>query len=104
MNANDIVTQIAHTHNVMSAQVRKLNELSPKPTSMTGAETGTTSGLADLLQATIAGHISNATESLRAIAEVEAAMCAPVSKATVTVTNSTLGSSQIIDAEVGEVV
>jgi polyhydroxyalkanoate synthesis regulator phasin len=49
MNANDIITQIEQTHSVMSAQIRKLKELTPAPLHMPATEPGGTSGLADLL-------------------------------------------------------
>lgn len=101
MNANDVVTQIEQTHSVMNAQIRKLNELTPTPLPITAAESGGTSGLSDLLHATIAGHITNAADSLRAIAEVEAAMGAPVCKTAVTEPNSVSDNPQIIDAEHG---
>jgi hypothetical protein len=101
MNANDIINQIEQTHCVMSAQVRKLNEFSPSPFPMPSTEAGGTSGLADLLHATVAGHLTNAADSIRAIASVEAVMSAPVSKTSVTDPISTTGSPQTIDAELG---
>ena len=102
INANRIVTEIEQTHSVISAQVRKLNEFSPSPFPMPATEAGGTSGLADLLHATIAGHLTNAADSLRAIASVEAVMSVPVSKKTsVTDPISTTGSPQTIDAELG---
>ena len=101
MNASEVITQIERTRTVMSAQVRKLNEFSPSPFPMSATEVGGPSGLADLLHATIAGHVTNAADSLRAIASVEAAMCAPVGKTTVTEPNSTPGGPQIIEAEFG---
>jgi hypothetical protein len=104
MNANDIVTQIEHSRSVMSAQVRKLNEFSPTTVPMPAAQTGGTSGLADLLHDTIAGHMTNAADSLRAIAEVEAAMGAPIRKTAVTEPSSAPDNPQIIDAELGEVI
>ncbi|MBO3706117.1 MAG: hypothetical protein J5X21_06875 [Candidatus Accumulibacter sp.] len=102
MNANDIVTQIEQTHTVMSAQVRELNKLSPKPFPMPAVQADGTSGFADILHATVAGHITSAADSLRAIAEVEAAMRATVGKTSVAEPCPAPGIAQIIDAEFRE--
>jgi polyhydroxyalkanoate synthesis regulator phasin len=101
MNANDIVAQIGHTHSVMSAQVRKLNELTPTPLHIPAAEAGGSSGLADLLHATVAAHMTNAACSLNAIAEVEAAMRTPDCKTAVTEPRSVPDSPQTIGADLG---
>jgi hypothetical protein len=103
MNANDIVSQIEQTHSVMSAQVRELNKLSPKPFPMPAAQADGTGGLADIIHATVAGHLTNAADSLRAIAEVEAALRAPVGKTSGAEPSAAPGSPQIIDAEFREV-
>ncbi len=104
MNAKEIVAQIEQAHSVMSAQVRKLNEVSPTTFSLPTTEEGGASSLTDLLHATIAGNITNASDSLRAIASVETVMCASGSKPAVTEQSTTPGCPQIIQAEAGEVV
>jgi polyhydroxyalkanoate synthesis regulator phasin len=101
MTANEIVTQIEHTRSVISAQIRKLNELTPAPLHIPATEAGGSSGLVDLLHATVAAHMTNAADSLRAIAEVEAAMRAPACKPAVTEPSSAPASPPTIDAELG---
>jgi hypothetical protein len=101
MNANEIVSQIEHTRSVMSAQIKKLNEFTPAPLAMPAAEAVGTGGLQDILVATVAGHIANAADSLRAIAAVETAMCAPPAKASVTESSSVPANMQVIDAQIG---
>ena len=103
MNANDIVTQIEQQHAVMSAQVRKLNEFSPTPLVMPAASAGGANGLADMLHATVAGHVANAADSLRAIAEVEANLRAPIGKTVGTDPAKAPENAQVIDGEFREV-
>lgn len=101
MNANDIVSQIEYTRSVMSAQIKKLNEFTPTPLATSAAEAAGTGGLADILLATVAGHITNAADSLRAIAAVESAMRAPSAEAPATESGSAPTNTQIIDAQIG---
>ena len=101
MNANEIVSQIEHTRNVMSAQIKKLNEFTPTPLATPATEAAGTGGLEDILVATVAGHIANAADSLRAIAVVERAMHAPATKVSATESGSAPGDPQIIDAQIG---
>lgn len=103
MNASDIVTQIEQQHAVMSAQMRKLNEISPIPLAMPAAPAAGANGLADLLHATVAGHVANAADSLRAIAEVEANLRAPIGKTVGTEPAKAPGSAQVVDGEFTEV-
>jgi len=101
MNANEIVSQIEHTRSVMSAQIKKLNQFAPAPVTAPSAEAAGTGGLADILVATVAGHIANAADSLRAIAAVETAMCAPPATASLTESTSVPADMQVIDAQIG---
>jgi len=101
MNATDIVSQIEHTRSVMSAQIKKLNEFTPTPLAAPATGASGTSGLEDILVATVAGHIANAADSLRAIAIVETAMGALGTRTSVTDSNSASGNAQIIDAQIG---
>lgn len=103
MNAKDIVTQIEQQHAIMSAQVRKLNEFSPTPIALPTAPTGGVNGLADMLHATVDGHVANAADSVRAIAEVEANLRAPISKTVRTEPAKAPGNHQIIDGEFRDV-
>lgn len=103
MNANDIVNQIEQTRSVMSAQLRKLSECSPAPFAMAAVNKGGESGLVDVLHATVAGHVINAANSLRAIAEVEAALRTSTSKTTAAEPDASPRSPQVIDAEFREV-
>lgn len=103
MNANEIVTQIEQTRSAMSAQVRKLSEFSPTPSPMPAAQAGGTSGFADVLHATVAGHITNAADSLRAIAEVESALRASIAKTAGAEPGVAPGSPHVIDADFREV-
>jgi hypothetical protein len=85
----------------MSAQIKKLNEFTPTPLATSAAEAAGTGGLADILLATVAGHITNAADSLRAIAAVESAMRAPSAEAPATESGSAPTNTQIIDAQIG---
>lgn len=103
MNAKDTVTQIEQAHAVMGAQVRKLNEISPTPLAMPQGPAGGANGLADLLHATVAGHVANAADSLRAIAEVEASLRAPVGRPVETTPANARREPEVIDAEFRQV-
>ena len=104
MNPNDTIAQIELTHAVMGAQIRKLNEISPAPRAMPQVPADGTNGLADLLYATVAGHIESAAKSLHAIAEVEKSVRAAMSKSAEAAPTAAHNNSQVIDGEFKEVV
>lgn len=103
MNANDTVTQIEQAHAVMGAQVRKLNEISPTLLAIPQGPAGGENGLAELLHATVAGHLANAADSLRAIAEVEAKLRVPIGRAVETAPTKGPREPEVIDAEFRQV-
>ena len=104
MNPNDTIAQIELTHAVMSAQLRKLNEISPAPRSMPQVPIDGSNGLADLLYTTVAGHVESAAKSLHAIAEVEQSVRAVISKSVEAAPTTSHNNPQVIDGEFKEVV
>lgn len=78
MNPKTIIASIERNHEVMTAQVEKLGELSPKPAFPTFNGTDTPANVATLLNAAVLGHLQGAADALHALAEVETNLRRPV--------------------------